>query len=116
VLEMTCFTGSFHFPSYATLDEWLVRAPNGGAVAAWGPTGLGVATGHIFLADGFTRSVYLNGSTDLGSAALSGKLSLATHAGYALDLIDTFTLLGDPATRLNLEIQPGDVYLPIVRR
>lgn len=114
VLEMTCFTGSFHFPSYPTLDEWLVRAPNGGAVAAWGPTGLGVATGHAFLAEGFLRSAYRFGVRDLGSATLSGKLSLATHAPYALDLIDTFTLLGDPATPLNLNLQPEEIYLPVV--
>ena len=41
VLEMTCFTGFFHHPEYPTLDESLVRRSGGGAIAAWGSTGLG---------------------------------------------------------------------------
>lgn len=116
VLEMTCFTSSFHNPAYSAIDEMLVRAPNGGAVAAWGPTGLGVSTGHSQLADGFLESALSDGQTDLGIAALSGKLSVAANSPFALDLIDTFTLLGDPATVLHLAVQINDVYLPVVRK
>ncbi len=101
VLEMTCFTGSFHDPRFATLDESLLRRPDGGAIAAWGATGLGVSTGHVDLADGFLQSVYRSRQSDLGLAALSGKLTLAAR-GLNLDLLDTFTLLGDPATRLSI--------------
>jgi hypothetical protein len=101
VLEMTCFTGSFHDPAFATLDESLLRRPDGGAIAAWGATGLGVSTGHVDLADGFLQSVYRSRQSDLGLATLSGKLALAA-GGLNLDLLDTFTLLGDPATRLSI--------------
>jgi hypothetical protein len=111
VLEMTCFTGSFQVPGFPTLDEDLVRQPNGGAVAAWGSSGLGIATGHQWLAEGFLNSVYQDGSGELGLAALSGKLNLATIGAYT-DLIDTFTLLGDPATKLE---RSYITYMPITQ-
>jgi len=118
LLEMTCFTGSFHNPSFPTLDESLVRKSNGGAVAAWGATGLGVSTGHSELADGFMRSVFFDGQTSLGFATLSGKLGFAANYPAQLDLVDTFTLLGDPAMRLNLTLVPWphSIYLPSIWR
>jgi len=116
VLEMTCFTGSFQNPAYGTLDELLVRRSNGGAVAAWGATGLGVSTGHADLADGFMRSVFVEGKTNLGLAAFSGKLRLAASNPSSLDLVDTFTLLGDPATSLNIAVGPTVIDLPLIQR
>jgi len=117
VLGLTCFTGSFHNPSFDTLDEALLRKSNGGAIAAWGATGLGVSTGHTQLAEGFLNSLYRDRQPILGSAALSGKLRLAATSSHS-DLLDTFGLLGDPATRMNLTIAPWphSIYLPSIRR
>ncbi len=118
VLQMTCLTGAFHNPAYATLDEALLRASNGAAVAVWGATGLGVSTGHAELAAGFLQSVYRDNRSILGLAALSGKLTLAANNPVHIDMLDTFNLLGDPATRLNLTVvpQPVALYLPLIRR
>lgn len=114
VLEMTCFTGSFQSPGFATLDEALLRHPGGGAVAVWGPTGLGVATGHAPLAEGFLHQLFEGGQVDLGTAIAAGKINLAIQHPYYGDLIDTFTLLGDPATRLIPPPQMYPHFLPIV--
>jgi len=86
-------------------------------VAAWGATGLGVGTGHSSLDEGFFRAVFSDTVSTLGQATLAGKLSLAA-AGQNLDLLDTFTLLGDPALRLDRTIIPwaSQTYLPIVMR
>jgi hypothetical protein len=114
VLEMTCFTGSFQFPddpihsATATLDEEMLRHPGGGAVAVWGSTGLGVSTGHHWLAEGFMKTVYQDGISEIGIATLAGRLNLLS-VGTSLDLIDTFNLLGDPATKLARSYQ---IYLP----
>jgi hypothetical protein len=118
VLEMTCFTGSFHNPTFSTLDEGLVRQSTGGAVAVWGPTGLGVGTGHSELAEGFLRSVYTEHKTDLGLATFSGKLTLVTNQPAHVDLVDTFTLLGDPATHIDITLVPWShfIHLPLIRR
>ncbi len=114
VVGMTCFTGAFHRPE-PTLDEGLLTLTGGGAVAAWGATGLGVGTGHSSLAEGFLQAVFGDAVSTVGEATWSGKLSLAT-VGQHLDLLDTFTLLGDPALRSNRIVLPWDsqTYLPIV--
>lgn len=111
VLEMTCFTGSYQIHDFPTLDEDLLRKPGGGAVAVWGATGLGIATGHHWLAEGFMETIYQDGISEIGAAALAGKLNLATVGSHP-DLIDTFTLLGDPATRLERSYQ---IYVPITK-
>jgi hypothetical protein len=111
VLEMTCFTGSYQIHDYPTLDEELLRQSGGGAVAVWGATGLGIATGHHWLAEGFLETIYEDGVSEIGAAALAGKLDLAAVGSHP-DLIDTFTLLGDPATRLERSYQ---VYVPITK-
>jgi hypothetical protein len=112
-LEMTCFTGSFQIPNSETLDEALVRHAGGGAVAVWGATGLGLSSGHENLADGFLSTIYQAGQT-LGDAAWAGKRSLVG----SYDLVDTYTLLGDPATRLNTTVRPWPVhvYVPAMQR
>lgn len=111
VVGMTCFTGAFHRPE-PTLDETLVVA-EGGAVAAWGPTGLGVGTGHGHLSKGFFEAVFVDEADTVGAAALAGKLELAA-SGLNADLIDTFNLLGDPSLRIDRTIEPcAYVFLPL---
>lgn len=114
VLELTCFTGSFQVPGFRTLDEALLTHPGGGAVAVWGPTGLGISTGHGFLAEGFLNQLKPGSRSPLGAAALAGKVRLA-ESGQHLDLLDTYTILGDPALGLRLEqINTSDLYLPAI--
>lgn len=116
VLGMTCFTSAFHRPE-PVLDEALVLRVDGGAVATWGATGLGVSTGHDRLAKGFYHAVFGNSVETIGEAVWNGKLALASSSPYR-DLLDTFTLLGDPATQWNRAIVdwPVRLYLPLVAR
>jgi hypothetical protein len=118
VLEMTCFTGFFHHPAYPnTLDETLLRQSGGGAVAVWGSTGLGVSTGHDALQAGFYQAVIRQGETNLGAAVMAGKLKLYA-TGLNLDLLDTYTLFGDPALTMYLTVTPTNytdtAYLPLI--
>ncbi|MCS7260647.1 MAG: C25 family cysteine peptidase [Anaerolineae bacterium] len=118
VLEMTCFTAFFHHPQYPTLDESLVRWSRGGVVAAWGSTGLGVTLGHSRLHHGFYTAVRAgSGGARVGAGTLAGKLAVWS-SGVDLDLLDTFTLLGDPATVVRFNELPTfqRVFLPIVLR
>lgn len=112
ILELTCFTGSFQVPGFETFDEALLRHPSGGVVAAWGSTGLGISTGQHKLAEGFLTDTFSEPGSNLGRATLSGKLNLAAQGSY-LDLIDTFTLLGDPAMQL---FSTHYSFMPLVRR
>ena len=116
VLEMTCFTGAFHRPE-PTLDEALLTLNGGGAVAAWGATGLGVGPGHLALDDGFFRAALRDSVNTIGQATLVGKLSLAS-TGQNLDLLNTYVLLGDSALRFNRTTVPwaSQVFLPLASK
>lgn len=101
MLEMTCYTGYFIYPGLASLAEVNVRQAGGGAVASWAASGLGVATGHDFLDEGFFGAVMQQGVYQLGPATILGKVNLWQNTGGAFyDLLDTFDLIGDPATHL----------------
>lgn len=116
VLQMTCLTGSFHRPDFETLDEALLRHPNGGAVAIWGSTGLGVATGHEQLSSGYLDSI-LGSDPTIGPAVLAGKLNVMLNAPTSDEIVDSYTLFGDPAMQFNNDFESGfSHYLPIIVR
>jgi hypothetical protein len=113
LLEMTCFTASFHIPDRATLDEALLRSPLGGALGVWGSTGLGITEGQFYLAEGFIRQVRHNVQPTLGGGMMAGYVHLLSRLDSNEDLIDTYLLLGDPATRLQIA---SFTFLPLARK
>lgn len=119
VLEMTCWTSVFQQPasSGTTSDERLVLHPNGGAIASWGPTGLGLAHGHDALQRGFYRALWRKpaGTATLGELTLAGYRELFTRGSCCQDTLRTFALLGDPLTKTR--VQPlSRVWVPGVSR
>jgi hypothetical protein len=117
-LEMTCLTSAFAIPSFSgtSIDERLLLNPNGGSVAVWGPTGLGVSTGHDALLRGFLKALIAKppGTPRLWELTAAGQLELRSSEYQYHDLVHTFVLLGDPLTRVWM--QPArHVALPIAR-
>ena len=107
MLDMTCYSGTFHYPNpysanFEGLGEVVTRADGNGAVASWSATGNGVASGHYFLNMGFFKSFFHDGLITVGSSTSAGKFELWSIGG-ALDLLDTYTLFGDPALTIALE-------------
>jgi len=127
-LPMTCLEGQFHDITQSALSESVVRALDDdgkptGAVASWGPTGLGVATGHMLLYNGFFDAVFHKGILTIGDAVLYAKRLLYESDSLFKDLIETYTLFGDPAMQIQVplpdlnatkvvsptgNVQPGD--------
>ncbi len=102
LLSMTCLDGYWMHAAVTTtssLAEVNVRAANGGAVAAFSPTGLGLTNGHDSLDAGFLTAIFSNGVQRLGPATLAAKLQVFA-TGNDLDLVHTFTTFGDPALKL----------------
>jgi hypothetical protein len=107
MVPMTNQEGYFVHPSpiasdYSCLAESIVRAAGRGAVASWSATGFGVATGHSILAEGLFDAVFAGGMHRLGPAATQAKILLFGAGSGNLDLIDTYTLFGDPALALQV--------------
>ncbi len=78
----------------------MVLAADKGAIASFSPTGFGLAAGHDILAGGLYQAIFDEGFIQLGLSTNYAKYYLyANSTGYQ-DLIDTYMLFGDPATRL----------------
>jgi hypothetical protein len=119
VLEMTCLTSAFQTPAFSktTIDERLLLKPDGGAVAVWGPTGLGVGYGHGALQRGFYSALWSAPplSATLGQLTAAGYLELYTHEGCCQETLATFAILGDPLTTVRV-LAARQVFAPAVRR
>jgi hypothetical protein len=115
ILHMTCLTGRYVHRTSETLDESLLRTQDVGAVAVWGPSGSGVATGHQILHRAFYQAVFDHGETQMGTAIHTALLELYAAKIYE-DLIETYHLFGDPAMRLAFNAQdlPFSGFLPII--
>ncbi len=112
MLPMTCMDGHYHRPDLSSsgldaMAEVITRAEGKGAVASWSPTGFGVSTGHDYLNRGFYEALFHNNVSTLGGATSTGLLKLFT-TGFSLDLLDTYLLFGDPATKMPVSVpQPA---------
>lgn len=101
-LSWSCYSGLYAVPnpSSPAIGEVWTRTPANGAIAAWVPTGLGLAWAHHYMNKGVFEALFRDDLTTLGLAALAGNLRLyqaAPSMGYQLD---TYVLLGDPALGL----------------
>jgi hypothetical protein len=116
VVSMSCLVGSFHSPDLngydmTALAEKLVVTANSGAIASFASTGMGLASGQDYLNRGLFQAIFSENRIRLGAATTQAKLFLYAITGSYQDLIDTYVLLGDPATRLNVLDDPTQVDL-----
>ncbi|GAB4437450.1 MAG: C25 family cysteine peptidase [Chloroflexi bacterium OHK40] len=119
VLSMTCLTGSFQIPAFSgtAIDERLVARPDGGAIAAWSSTGLGVLYGHDALQRGFYRALWAApGQARLGELTMAGYVELFTQQQCCQESINTFALLGDPLTAPQIRLDQRYLSLPLAAR
>ncbi|NTU83410.1 MAG: hypothetical protein HGA45_29245, partial [Chloroflexales bacterium] len=97
VLSMSCMTSSFQIPAFSgtSIDERLVARADGGAIAAWGSTGLGVLYGHDALQRGFYKALWAApGQATLGALTMAGYLELFATQSCCQESVRTFALLG----------------------
>ncbi len=117
VFSMTCLDGVWIWPEGPDtnfgqgLIEEMLRADSKGIIGAFSPSGLGLATGHDTMAEGFYEALYSDRTRELGDLTLAAKTKLY-ETNQHLDLIHTFTIFGDPALKLSAQFPP--VYLPLV--
>lgn len=106
LLDMTCMTGYFSDPRLYSISESAVRAAGGGAIAAFSPTGFGVATGHDHMNRAFVDQLLGEGTRHLGQVVVGSKLALSTASTAYRDLIETYALFGDPALEVRVPFAP----------
>ena len=99
VTTMTCLDGYFASAFGPCLCEALVAQPNRGAIAAFCPSGMGYTLDHSILAEELFGLIFGQGTVVLGEVTTQAKIA-AYARGVPDYILQTFTLLGDPAMHL----------------
>jgi hypothetical protein len=100
ILQMTCLTGLFTHPKAESLSEALLWNPRGGAVATLAPTSLTLPFDQALLSKPLAEALLADPQATLGQALLAARRSVPLEQRGALDVMQTFLLLGDPALRI----------------
>ena len=102
VTVANCLNGYFvGEPVPVSMAETLQRLPEGGAVAVWAASGLDFPSGHRRLIGNFYDALFQEQIYGLGAATTSAKIRTYSGSAFWKDLVNTFTLFGDPATVLH---------------
>jgi Peptidase family C25 len=103
VFTVTCLSGLFNHPTTVSMGERLLRARNGGAVAALVPSSAGALPDQRYLSEGLAASLAdlrsqgaVNGIT-LGEAIQRALTRVPNGSAGARQMGLTFNLLGDPS-------------------
>ncbi|VAX07989.1 hypothetical protein MNBD_GAMMA26-1676 [hydrothermal vent metagenome] len=94
---LTCLAGHFAYPGFDAIAENLVIKPDGGAIAVWAPSSLSKNKRSNILGRGFYEATFQDGELVLGEALLKAQTNYARD-GIDKYLLDTYNLIGDPAT------------------
>jgi len=92
---MTCLNGYFQDPSLDGLAETLLKAQNGGAIAAWSSTGMTEPEGQAAMNAELYRALFAG----TGPLRLGDAMQRARAATTDADVLRTWVLIGDPTTR-----------------
>lgn len=110
-----CFITAFDTPTaHGTLGEEFLMAPNKGAIAVWGATGLGWFLHGTYIGEELIRALLDGTHPTLGEAINRAKINYWASYSYAPQAfanVHQMTLLGDPGLRLNLPQQRGEITL-----
>lgn len=93
-VAMTCLNGYFQDATGESIAEALMKAPHGGAVAAWASTGMCDPGEQGTLNQEFYRLLF-GGKLTVGEAAMKAKSAVKDK-----DVRRTWVVIGDPTTRL----------------
>lgn len=95
VVVMDCLNGYFQDPVLLSLSEALLKAPNGGAVAAFASSGLTFPDGQHEMAEQLYTSLY--GAQPI---ALGDAIKIAKNATFDIDVRRTWIFFGDPSMKI----------------
>ena len=100
MILMSCLLGFFGHPERDAMAEELLLAEDGGAVAVFAPSSLTLSSDQGPLNRALLKVLLQEEAPPVGLAVLEAKRSVAAETRGQRDVIETFTLLGDPALRL----------------
>jgi len=103
LLTPTCLDGFFLHPEQDSLAEQLLLKADGGIIGGVVPTGLSFPPNQRELAQRFVSVLFASPAPTVGEALMQAKQTMPSREPADREVIETFTLLGDPALRLVIQ-------------
>jgi hypothetical protein len=114
-VALNCLNGWFsYYKRERTIAEEFLLAEQKGAVGVWASTGLGYTSEHEVLARELFKKLFQEKEAELGYLTTAAKISAVVNYGVSKDNLETFTLIGEPSTRLHLSRSRGFKGLPFL--
>ncbi|HXV75646.1 MAG TPA: C25 family cysteine peptidase [Candidatus Polarisedimenticolaceae bacterium] len=103
---LNCINGFHAGPRGTSLDalaEQALVAPNGGAVAVWGPSALALLSDYTKISEVLYRQLFVDREQRLGVATTVAKVEAVTQFGTSVANLEEMHLFGDPTTVLRVD-------------
>ena len=100
MILMSCLLGFFGHPERQSMAEELLLIEDGGAVAVFAPSSLTLSSDQEPLNRALLTALLEEEAPPVGLAILRAKRSVVAETQGQRDVIETFSLFGDPALRL----------------
>jgi len=100
MIMMSCLVGFFDHPERQAMAEELLLAKDGGAIAVLAPSSLTLSSDQGPLDRALVKALLSGEVPTVGLAIMEAKRSLPLETQGQRDVIETFTLFGDPGLRL----------------
>jgi hypothetical protein len=97
VVVMDCLNGYFQDPALLSLSEALLKAPQGGAVAAFASSGLTLPDGQHEMSEQLYTLIYGAGAPPI---ALGDAIKIAKGSTTDIDVKKTWVYFGDPSLKI----------------
>jgi hypothetical protein len=94
---MDCLNGYFQDPTLLSISEALLKAPNGGAVAAFASSGLTFPDGQHEMSEQLYTLIY---GAQAQPIALGDAIKIAKGATTDDDVQSTWIFFGDPSMKI----------------
>jgi Peptidase family C25/Propeptide_C25 len=104
-MGLTCLSSYFsHYQNYSLAEE-LVYSADSGAIGSFAPSGLAYQWEHNIIGDELFANIFQRDLATLGKITTQAKIN-AYGRSVTEAAVRSYTLIGDPATRLNFASEP----------
>ncbi len=108
IIALNCLNGYFSQPfEYSLAEEWLM-APDTGAIACVAPSGLSHQWEHELFSEFIFDRIFNEQENSIGAISTESKID-AYLSGASEKVLVSLNLIGDPATKLAIHRNPGDM-------
>lgn len=116
LITLTCLNGFFPSWERPCMAELFLSLAGNGAIGCWSPTSVDEPSNHKILAEEFFEAIFYDFNCYMGASTTAAKVRAFARAGYGRyfdEIVETFTLFGDPGLALAVPTAPSEPRITV---